>query len=550
MIKFFCFYKKSLKMKWLLLAFLLSCVLVAPELFGQDDADVDPTAHEMGEKVTPVKVDGQVLFYISGIHTFTSEQRADAISKRIEKAAADKANTIDSVKMVNLDDRIRIYIGSEFIMNVYDIDIPKVGFTRAMLADLFVSKIAEGIKMYRIERSKPVLIKKSLYAAGTAVFLVALLMLVLWILKKLNGIILDRIKPGIDIVENKSFNLIRSKQLINILRITFKILRIAAIILFISGFVQFVLGLFPWTNNFATYTLQLFITPILKIWKSTLGFIPNIAFLIIIFIITRYTLRLVKLLFTGISQGDIVIKGFDDDWAMPTFKIVRIFILAFSVIVAYPYIPGSDSMAFKGVSVFLGVLFSLGSSSFISNLIAGYSMTYRGAFKVNDLIKVGESIGFVEEQKLLITRLRSTKNEEIIIPNSVLLNSEIVNFSRKARETGIILHTTVGIGYETPWRQVEAMLLLAARRTEGLMKQPPPFVMQKSLGDYAVNYELNVYCNDANGIFAHYTALHRNIQDVFNENNIQIMTPSYEADPETPKVVPPEQWFTPLAKEE
>jgi small-conductance mechanosensitive channel len=156
----------------------------------------------------------------------------------------------------------------------------------------------------------------------------------------------------------------------------------------------------------------------------------------------------------------------------------------------------------------------------------------------------------VEEQKLLVTRLRSTKNEEIVIPNSVLLGSNIINYSTKAREKGLILHTTVGIGYETPWRQVEAMLILAANRTEGLLKDPPPFILHLSLGDFAVNYELNVYCNDVILMNELYTRLHRNILDVFNENNVQIMTPAYEGDPEIPKVVPRDQWNTPLAGEE
>jgi len=269
----------------------------------------------------------------------------------------------------------------------------------------------------------------------------------------------------------------------------------------------------------------------------------------VIYLVARYILKLGKLLFNGIHSGAFEIKGFDPDWAMPTYKIFRILVIAFSVIVAYPYIPGSGSSAFKGISVFMGVLFSLGSSSFISNLIAGYSMTYRRAFKKGDRIKAGDQTGFVEEQEILVTRLRTVKNEEVIIPNSVLLNSNITNYSIKARENQLILHTTVGIGYETPWRMVDAMLLLAADRTEGLLKDPPPFVLKLALGDFAVTYEINAYCGDATRVSWYYSALHQNILDVFNENNVQIMTPSYEADPEIPKVVPRDQWDTPLAGE-
>jgi small-conductance mechanosensitive channel len=155
----------------------------------------------------------------------------------------------------------------------------------------------------------------------------------------------------------------------------------------------------------------------------------------------------------------------------------------------------------------------------------------------------------VEEQELLVTRLRSVKNEEVIIPNSILLNSNITNFSKKAKEQGLIIHTTVGIGYETPWRLVDAMLKEAADRTDGLLKQPPPFVLKLALGDFAVTYEINAYCNDVSRMHLCYSTLHQHILDVFNENNVQIMTPAYEGDPEIPKVVPKEQWDLPLNKD-
>ena len=218
-------------------------------------------------------------------------------------------------------------------------------------------------------------------------------------------------------------------------------------------------------------------------------------------------------------------------------------VVAFALVVAYPYIPGSRSAAFQGISIFLGVMFSIGSSSFISNIIAGYSMTYRRAFRLGDRIQVGDIYGDVTEIRLQVTHLRSIKNEEMVVPNSMLLNSSVVNYSALARTRGLILHTTVGIGYETPWRQVEAMLLLAAERTPGLSSQASPFVLQKSLGDFCVTYEINVYCENPTEMGALYTSLHRNILDVFNEYGVQIMTPAYEGDPDRPKVVPKEQWF-------
>jgi len=190
----------------------------------------------------------------------------------------------------------------------------------------------------------------------------------------------------------------------------------------------------------------------------------------------------------------------------------------------------------------------------ISNIIAGHTMAYRRAFKVGDRIRIGEQLGDVTEIRLLVTHLRTVKNEEIIIPNSIVLNSHIVNYSSLAQQQGLILHTTVGIGYEVPWRQVHAMLLMAAERSEGLLREPPPFVLQKALGDFAVSYELNVYCAEAGNSPQLYSRLHQNIQDVFNEYAVQIMTPAYERDTPEPKVVPRERWYAepaqpPAAKE-
>jgi small-conductance mechanosensitive channel len=164
-------------------------------------------------------------------------------------------------------------------------------------------------------------------------------------------------------------------------------------------------------------------------------------------------------------------------------------------------------------------------------------------FRIGNRIRVSDFIGDVIDVRLMVTHLRSLKNEEIIVPNSLILSNHVINYSSLARQQGLILHTTVSIGYETPWRQVEAMLLMAAERTPGLLRQPPPFVLQQLLGDFCVTYELNAYCDEPTAMYRLYTELHRNILDVFNEYNVQIMTPSYEMDPDQPKVVPKEQWF-------
>jgi small-conductance mechanosensitive channel len=272
-------------------------------------------------------------------------------------------------------------------------------------------------------------------------------------------------------------------------------------------------------------------------------YLPDLVFLAVLALVTRWLLKLVKLFFHRVADRSVTWAGFDPEWALPTERILRLLLIAFALVIAYPYIPGSGSEAFKGISLMLGLVFSLGSSSVIGNLIAGQSLAFRRAFRVGDRVKIGEHIGEVTEIRLLTTFLRSPKNERVVIPNSLILNGDVVNFTALARESGLILHTIVGIGYETPWRQVEAMLLEAAARTPGLLKEPAPFVLQKALGGFAVDYEINAYCDDTRGLLLLYTALHRNILDVFNEYGVQIMTPAYEGDPEQPKVVARENWY-------
>ncbi len=535
------FGKLILILLWIVLAFVV-------KTFGQETKD-ENLKSDIPQKVSPVKVDGVVLFYVAGITSFPSEERAAVISKRIVKAASDRSIPADSVKIVAEADQLKVYAGQEFIMLVSITDAEAEGIDRPMLAKWIQQKIGIAITSYRSDRSRPAMLHNLMYTLGAALLLTISLFILLWLLRVLNRGLNKRIKTRIDSMEDKSFRLIKSAHLWNLISMIFRTLKIVVIIAIVLVFLQYVLGLFPLTRGIAAYTLSLFLDPIVSLGSAFLNFLPSLAFLIIIYLITRYLLKLIKLLFTGIHEGGIKLANFDDSWAMPTFKILRIFVIVFALVIAYPYIPGSDTSAFKGISVFLGVLFSLGSSSFISNIIAGYSMTYRGAFKNGDLIKVDDQIGFVEEQRLLVTRLRSMKNEDISIPNSVLLNSNILNFNSRAKELGLILHTSVGIGYETPWRQVDAMLKLAAERSEGLLKQPPPFVLKKSLGDFAVNYEINAYCDDASKMAAYYSILHQNILDVFNENDVQIMTPAYEGDPEIPKVVPKEDWNKPLSNE-
>jgi len=530
--------------------FLFCLILFIPfNSKAQETNDVDPELPGIDKILAPVKIDGRNLFFVRGISSFPASQRASVISKRIREAAANKSIPADSVKITNGPGHLIIYAGEDFIMNIYDVDAESEKISQAALASLIHLKTVEALKQYREQRSRPVLIKNSIHAIGAALLYVILLFCILWLLRKIKVWLRSRIRSKADSLENKSYKLISSDHIWTVYNATFKILKLLTVLILSVIFLEYIFGLFPWTNSILISTLNLVVDPLKTMGVGIINYIPSLFFIIVIFLVTRYLLKLIKLFFNGINQGVIGIHNFPAEWAMPTFRIIKIFITAFAVILAYPYIPGSSSAAFKGVSVFLGLLISIGSSSLIGNIMAGYSMTYRRAFRKGDLIQVNDIIGIVDDQKLMVTRLRSYKNEEIVIPNSVLQGSNIINFSSKAGEKGLILHTIVGIGYETPWRQVDSMLKLAADRTEGLLKQPSPFVLKRSLGDFAVNYEINAYCKDVYNMLQHYNELHQNILDVFNENNVQIMTPAYERDPAEPKVVPKDKWDLPLSNE-
>ncbi|GJL69722.1 MAG: hypothetical protein NPIRA06_23570 [Nitrospirales bacterium] len=295
----------------------------------------------------------------------------------------------------------------------------------------------------------------------------------------------------------------------------------------VYAYLNIAFRLFPWTAYMGTQLFNILLDPNRVIVRGFLSSFSSLVFLVILVVLFRYLLKFGKLIFANLAIGKEAWPGFDREWAWPTYRISRTLVIAFGVVVGYLYIPGSTSDAFKGITTFLGVLLSLGSSPIIRNILAGYTLVYRRAFQEGDRIKVNEIPGDVLEGRILTTRLRSLKNEETIVPNSEILNNHVTNYSAAAREKGLILHTTEGIGYETPWRQVEAMLIEAPDRTPGLLKDPPPFVLQLALGDLCVTYELNVYCDRPYYMMDLSTGLSQNILDVFNEHGVQIMTCLY-----------------------
>jgi len=506
-----------------------------------DDAAV---ALEGAVDSAQVEVDGMPLFRVRGIVAYPAQKRAEAIADRIVALASDRAFEPQDVVIVESEGALAVMGGELRVMMLVDADAALEGVSKSELALVVQGRIREAIVRYRSNRTRDAVLSSTWKAlAATGVVALALVLLfTLW--RRLDARVTERVHRRMQELKVESLKLVRLEDVGQVVRAILRTLRTLLAAVFVFLYLQLVLGLFPWTRWMHQRLADWLVGPLETMGAAVLSAIPNLIFLVILILVMRWVVKLVRLFFEAVERGTLTLANFDPDWAQPTYKIVRLALIGFGLVVAYPYIPGSSSAAFKGVSLFAGLVFSLGSSSIVSNIIAGYTMTYRRAYRVGDRVRIGDITGEVTAIRLQVTSIRTPKNEEVIIPNSLVTGSEVTNFSVYARTQGLILHTTVGIGYETPWRQVEAMLLMAAERTEGLRRDPPPFVLQRQLGDFCVTYEINAYTDQAHNILGQYTALHRHILDVFNEYNVQIMTPAYEGDPDQAKVVPREQWYS------
>jgi small-conductance mechanosensitive channel len=306
----------------------------------------------------------------------------------------------------------------------------------------------------------------------------------------------------------------------------------------------FVLKRFPWTRHWGEMLGQFLRDTGTLLLTGFVRQLPNLFIVVVIFVLVRLASRALGAVFDGVEKGTVALPGIHPDTARPTRGILVVLLWLFGLVVAFPFIPGSGTDAFKGISVFAGLLFTLGSSGVVGQAMSGLALMYSRALREGDYVRIGEIEGTVMAVHLNSTKVRTPKLEEITIPNSVVLGTNVRNFSRLLQEgSGTIIPTTVTIGYDAPWRQVHAMLLEAARLTPGLRTEPAPFVRQRALGDFYVEYELNVYTDTPERRVPLLSDLDANIQDQFNAHGVQIMSPHYEGDPAAAKVVPKAQWF-------
>lgn len=490
----------------------------------------------------PVYLDGKLLFEVRGASAFPARQRANAILERVRAAATDPTFDPAAIELRETERGIELSGSGRSLLTVFDADARAEGLETRLMATVVKNRLALAIREYRDARS-PEGIRKALKVVAIATIVFAGVMAVIVLLTRLSSRLISRhLKAHVETLERKSQNVVKQQYFWNVLQIGVRLIFVVLMLFALYYYVDTVLLALPWTHGFAMSALAFVSEPLLGLVYGFLRAAPDLIALIVIIVIAHYLLKLIRVFFERVRWGSIRLADFEPEWSRPTERLVRIAVIAFSIVMAYPYIPGSGSDAFKGLSIFAGVIFSLGSSSIIANIIAGYSIIYRRAFRVGDRVSICGVVGEVAEMRLLATHICTPKNERVTFPNSLVLNTQVVNYTMLAKDQGLILHTEVGIGYEVPWRKVEALLLEAAGRTPEVLKDPAPFVLQTRLKDFSPVYELNAYTHETKAIDAAYSALHANIQDVFMEHQVQIMTPNYEGDPDEAKIPPRDDW--------
>ncbi len=484
----------------------------------------------------PVRFEDRDLFFISNrVLSLSPKDRAEIISRKIGRIAKDPFVEPSGIATVPQETGVDIVAGDIVIMTVTEADARQAGIPVATMALENAESIRKALAEYRSATSWESILKGVLYTILLTVALVALLYALkrsdAWLNEKMP-VLRDRLGQWQEISRQKIGGLARFlpvEAILSILGILAKIVRILFSLFLLYFYFSLVLGFFPWTQAIASTFLSFILKPLAVLWKGFVSAVPDMAVIVIVTILTYYILKFLRIISRELEEGGFQIEGFYTDWAMPTYKLVRILVIVFYLVIIFPYIPGSDSDAFKGVSIFLGVLFSLGSTSAVANMVAGVIITYMRPFRLGDRVRIGETEGDVVERTLLVTRIRTIKNVDVTVPNTSVLNSHIMNYSLSSEGSGggLILNTSVTIGYDVPWRKVHDLLIAAALATEHVLPEPGPFVLQTGLNDFHISYELNAYTRMPSRKVLIYSLLHQNIQDVFDRAGVEILSPGY-----------------------
>lgn len=476
----------------------------------------------------PVVLYQDTLFYIySKVGPFQLKNRANSIANKIRKLVDDETYDPAKLIVVRAENNYDIWHEHVFIYSVTARDAYAAKSDQRTLAQSHVDSINEAIDKHLERQDWLALLIRGL-------LLIAIVTGYYYGMKYLNKVLdrlklkaLDAIRKYIRGVEYNGYVFLTVEKEVKIVQWLLNMIQKLSNVFVIYLSLPIVFSVFPSTRHIAEKLFGYALSPIIAFGGELIGYIPELITIAVIILITRYALRFLKFIASEIESEKLVINGFYPDWAEPTYKILRIVTYILSFMIIFPYLPGSDSPVFKGVSVFIGVLVSFGSSSAVGNIIAGLVITYMRAFNVGDRVKIDDTVGDIIEKTMLVTRIRTIKNEDITIPNSKVMTAHTVNYSANAKAEGLILHQTVTIGYDVPWRTVHELLINAAKSTVHCNANPEPYVLQSSLDDFYVSYQINFFTSEPNLRDKIYSNLNENIQDQFNEAGVEILSPHY-----------------------
>ena len=506
-------------------------VIALQSLLAQqpDTTNTNVGESNVNETSAYVVFDGDSLFKVTAnLGPYTPEERARNISERLIKLS-DELNVVqDSFNITEANNYSIIAYKDFVIMSLYEADVAPLGGSQQEVGNAYIEIFKKALTN-KVKNDS--LIGWLINIGYTALFLLGLI-LILYIINRLFKWINRKLVEYEKKLKRKRksvFRYLAPKGPDYFFVFVSNIIRFVLIVLILFLYFPLVFSRMPWAEGFVSQFYEYIRDPIMDILTAFRNFLPNVFYIFIIVFITRYILQVLTYVAGEIENEKLKIKGFHRYWANPTLNLVKIIIYAFALVFIFPYLPGSESPAFRGISIFLGILFSLGSTSAIANIVAGIVITYMRPFLIGDRVKIGDVVGDVVEKTLLVTRLRTLKNEDVTIPNATIINTHLLNYTKNAKEHGIILHPTVTIGYDIPSEVVIKLLLEAAKNTKNLTRDFKPFVLQKSLNDFYVEYELNVYTKQPSKMLEFYSELNQSIQREFNNAGVEILSPYYHA---------------------
>lgn len=485
-----------------------------------------------GNKVDgfPVVLDGETVLRIrQGVPGVVSAaERAAIISQRLNEIANDSSISVDAIQVQNQGAGMVIKAGEVVLFTIQELDADAHHQSPAALATEAVQSIQTAVSQYRDARS----IRRIGLGLLLAIFSTLTLLLLLKLLQRGTNKLLVRVRAARQAdrlnwrIQN--LQLLGSDATSYLLSGLIRLVRLILTLSLLGFYIPFLLNQFPVTKPFGNRLLNRILSELQQVAEAIVNYLPSLFGLVIIGWITYYAIEFAKLVISELGR-DNVYPWFYSEWIEPTIRLVAFLLIAIALIVASPYLPGFGSPGFQGVSIFLGALFTLGSSSAIANAVSGLILIYTRAFRIGDVVRIAQVTGIVLEKSLFVTRLVNFKQEVDTIPNASVLSQDVTNFSAIQRESGghLVLHTTVTLGYDLPWRKVHEVLIKAATAAPHILPEPQPFVLQTSLNDYNVSYEVNVCTDSPHLMPVIYSALHQNIQDYCNEAEIEILSPAY-----------------------